>query len=62
MSETVLRNPFADGYDIKVVANGFMVLPPRSHPGEFQWHGEIQVFNDATQLAAWLVARHTGDE
>ena len=61
MTGPVKVDRFADGYAIERAANGFVVRPPiRYSSGECSWFGEMYVFADITQLAAWLIAQNTG--
>jgi hypothetical protein len=51
--------PTKYGFEVRRVANGFIVHPPRVREeyGRFVNDYEIHVFGDMTALAAWLLAQ-----
>jgi hypothetical protein len=57
MAEMEERKPFADGLEIRVVANGFSALPwpSRYREGHATYNGDIYVFRNASELAAWIL-------
>jgi hypothetical protein len=61
MLKTDDKKSYAQGFDMRVAGNGFMVLPVNANPGYGRESADILVFAKASELAEWLEAQYAQD-